>query len=187
LPFRTRPHRSSSRRLLRPRRPSTRKAAAAADEREHLSVRQLIAQRVRDPHARAPELPGDLGRWSPRAPELDRPPMDACRAGRAGEQLCWLAHKLAHENKSPCKSAHSRRSRKPLSVVRRIEGSNPSPPLLKRVPATVHSQGLGASRFEAQTLPTRPRVAISIGALSATSTTRRYDLSSHATPSAPCP
>ena len=38
-----------------------------------------------------------------------------------------MAHRLAHEHKHSCDWAHSKRSRKPLSVVRRIEGSNPSP------------------------------------------------------------
>jgi hypothetical protein len=44
-----------------------------------------------------------------------------------GRGFCWLAHRLAHETKNPCNSPYSKRSRKPLSVVRRIEGSNPSP------------------------------------------------------------
>ena len=38
-----------------------------------------------------------------------------------------MAHRLAHEHKHSCDWAHSKQSRKPLSVVRRIEGSNPSP------------------------------------------------------------
>ena len=38
-----------------------------------------------------------------------------------------LANVLAHEHRNTCKNLLSMRSRKPLSVVRRIEGSNPSP------------------------------------------------------------
>jgi hypothetical protein len=66
--------------------------------------------------------------------------------GRAGRNRAWqgstpstvagearsrarpaLANSLANMKKNARKWALSRRSRKPLSVVRRIEGSNPSP------------------------------------------------------------
>ena len=50
----------------------------------------------------------------------------SCRPGSCTHG-CRLAHKLAHGDKKPCKPGYSKRSRKPLSVVRRIEGSNPSP------------------------------------------------------------
>jgi hypothetical protein len=69
-----------------------------------------------------------------------------------------LAHKLPHSTKNSCKLATSQRSRKPLSVVRRIEGSNPSPsaslppdkrphgrcpPRAQGAPPTIASQGEG--------------------------------------------
>jgi hypothetical protein len=58
-----------------------------------------------------------------------------------------LAHLLAHQPTKPCKSACYLRSRKPLRVVRLVEGSNPSPSAQPSASRDGCRCGLGYARF----------------------------------------
>jgi hypothetical protein len=97
-------------------------ALAAAQNMKGL---QISASPPTDSNRRPPPYNGGSGRdpGQRRALAITSSGADASQ----GTHSVALAHLLAHDDQNPCKLACSMWSRKPLSVVRRIEGSNPSP------------------------------------------------------------